>query len=51
MADIIRHAGHGFAERSHRWINGQHLKVLDAIPPDLERIRSSLLSPTAWAVI
>ena len=31
MADIIRYAGPGFAERSHRWINGQHLKVLDAI--------------------
>jgi hypothetical protein len=31
MADIIRYAGPGFVERSHRWINGQHLKVLDAI--------------------
>jgi hypothetical protein len=31
MADIIRYAGPGFAERSHRWINSQHLKVLDAI--------------------
>ncbi len=31
MADIIRYAGRGFAERSHRWINGQHLKVLDVI--------------------
>lgn len=31
MADIIRCAGPGFAERSHRWINGQHLKVLQAI--------------------
>jgi hypothetical protein len=31
MADIIRYAGPGFRERSHRWINGQHLKVLDAI--------------------
>ena len=31
MAEIIRYAGPGFAERSHRWINGQHLKVLDAI--------------------
>jgi len=31
MADIIRYAGHGFREHSHRWINGQHLKVLDAI--------------------
>jgi Putative transposase/Transposase zinc-binding domain len=31
MADIVRYAGPGFRERSHRWINGQHLKVLDAI--------------------
>jgi hypothetical protein len=31
MADIIRYAGPSFRERSHRWINGQHLKVLDAI--------------------
>jgi hypothetical protein len=31
MADIIRYAGPGFREHSHRWINGQHLKVLDAI--------------------
>jgi hypothetical protein len=31
MADIIRYAGTGFAERSHRWFNGQHLKVLHAI--------------------
>jgi hypothetical protein len=31
MADIIRYAGPGFIERSHRWINGQHLKVLQAI--------------------
>ena len=31
MADIIRYAGPGFVERSHRWINGQHLKVLQAI--------------------
>jgi hypothetical protein len=28
MADIIRYAGQGFLERSHRWINGQHQKVL-----------------------
>lgn len=28
---IIRYAGPGFAERSHRWIIAQHLKVLDAI--------------------
>ena len=27
----IRYAGAGFVERSHRWINGQHLKVLQAI--------------------
>ncbi|MGC1298859.1 MAG: transposase zinc-binding domain-containing protein [Alloacidobacterium sp.] len=31
MADIIRYAGPGFVERSHRWINGQHQKVLQAI--------------------
>jgi Putative transposase/Transposase zinc-binding domain len=31
MADIIRYAGPSFVERSHRWINGQHLKVLQAI--------------------
>lgn len=31
MADIIRYAGPDFVERSHRWINGQHLKVLQAI--------------------
>jgi hypothetical protein len=31
MADVIRYAGPGFVERSHRWINGQHLKVLQAI--------------------
>jgi len=31
MADIVRSAGPGFRERSHRWINGPHLKVLDAI--------------------
>jgi putative transposase/transposase-like zinc-binding protein len=31
MADIVRHAGSGFIERSQRWINGQHLKVLSAI--------------------
>jgi Putative transposase/Transposase zinc-binding domain len=31
MADIIRYAGQGFIERSHKWINGQHEKVLTAI--------------------
>ena len=31
MADIIRYAGQGFIERSRRWINGQHEKVLLAI--------------------
>jgi len=31
MADIVRYAGQGFVERSHRWINGQHEKVLTAI--------------------
>jgi hypothetical protein len=31
MADIVRYAGQGFVERSHRWINGQHEKVLAAI--------------------
>jgi hypothetical protein len=31
MADIVRYAGQGFLERSRRWINGQHEKVLAAI--------------------
>jgi len=31
MADIVRCAGQAFIERSHRWINGQHQKVLQAI--------------------
>ena len=31
MADIVRHAGQGFIDRSRRWINGQHEKVLTAI--------------------
>jgi hypothetical protein len=31
MADIVRYAGQGFIERSCRWINGQHEKVLLAI--------------------
>jgi hypothetical protein len=31
MADIVRYAGQGFIERSRRWINGQHEKVLLAI--------------------
>jgi hypothetical protein len=31
MADIVRCAGQGFLERSRRWINGQHEKVLTAI--------------------
>lgn len=31
MADIVRHAGQGFIERSRKWINGQHEKVLLAI--------------------
>jgi len=31
MADIVRYAGQGFVERSRRWINGQHEKVLEAI--------------------
>jgi hypothetical protein len=31
MADIVRYAGQGFVERSRRWINGQHEKVLAAI--------------------
>ncbi|MDW5266695.1 MULTISPECIES: IS91 family transposase [Acidobacteriaceae] len=31
MADIIRYAGQGFIDRSRRWINGQHEKVLTAI--------------------
>jgi hypothetical protein len=39
MADIVRYAGQSFIERSRRWINGQHLKVLDAIT----RCRTSAL--------
>ena len=31
VADIVRHAGSSFVERSRRWINGQHEKVLQAI--------------------
>ncbi len=31
MADIVRYAGQSFIERSRRWINGQHEKVLLAI--------------------
>jgi hypothetical protein len=31
MADIVRYAGQGFIERSRKWINGQHEKVLVAI--------------------
>jgi hypothetical protein len=31
LADIVRYAGQGFVERSRRWINGQHEKVLTAI--------------------
>lgn len=31
MADIVRYAGQSFIERSHKWINGQHQKVLLAI--------------------
>ena len=31
MADIVCYAGQGFVERSRRWINGQHEKVLAAI--------------------
>ena len=31
MADIVRYAGQGFIDRSRRWINGQHEKVLTAI--------------------
>jgi hypothetical protein len=31
MADIVRYAGQGFIERSRKWINGQHQKVLLAI--------------------
>jgi Putative transposase/Transposase zinc-binding domain len=31
MADIVRYAGQGFIDRSRRWINGQHEKVLMAI--------------------
>jgi hypothetical protein len=28
VADLVRAAGRAFIERSRRWINGQHLKVL-----------------------
>jgi hypothetical protein len=31
MADIVRSAGQSFVERSRKWINGQHQKVLLAI--------------------
>ena len=31
MADIVRYAGQSFLERSQRWINWQHQKVLLAI--------------------
>ena len=31
MADIVRYAGQGYMERSRKWINGQHEKVLLAI--------------------
>ena len=31
LADVVRYAGQGFVERSRRWINGQHEKVLAAI--------------------
>ncbi len=31
VADIVRCAGQSFVERSHKWINGQHEKVLLAI--------------------
>jgi hypothetical protein len=31
VADIVRCAGQSFVERSRRWINGQHEKVLLAI--------------------
>ena len=29
VADIVRCAGQSFVERSRKWINGQHEKVLD----------------------
>src|SRR5499427_7692061 len=31
VADIVRAAGYSFVERSRKWINGQHQKVLSAI--------------------
>src|SRR5271167_4601295 len=31
MADIVRGAGQSFLDRSRRWMNGQHQKVLLAI--------------------
>ena len=31
VADIVRFAGQSFVERSHKWINGRHEKVLLAI--------------------
>jgi hypothetical protein len=39
MAGIIRTAGHSFIEKSRRWLNWQHLKVLQAI----ERCRTAAL--------
>jgi predicted RNA-binding Zn-ribbon protein involved in translation (DUF1610 family) len=39
VADLVRAAGPGFAERSHRWLTSGHRKVLTAI----ERCRTSAL--------
>ena len=39
MADIVRCAGQAFVERSHKWINWQHRRVLQAI----ERCRTAAL--------
>jgi hypothetical protein len=39
MTDAIRYARPAFSERSQRWINGQHQKVLQAIT----RCRSAAL--------
>jgi hypothetical protein len=39
VADVIRAAGPGFAERSHRWLTAGHRKVLTAI----ERCRTAEL--------
>jgi len=36
VADLVRAAGRAFIERSRRWINGPHLKVLRGVHPKIE---------------